>query len=193
MNNNGIFNECKFINEETILNEGTLGLIALGIGLLITTYNISDAIRNNKIKNRIIKKLNNAKKRNKDIEKFDKNREDIKSISLKELLNRLGKDINDNDKYNLKHNKISIFTIDDKSGNMIAYAVYDELDNGLMDIGVNILKSYPKIVNNYIKALFELHIGIYGDGLKSFIKDLNKMPHPERSFFKTNNKHTKFV
>lgn len=175
MKDENIFESVQFINEgigtaAAIAAGAILGPIAIPLAIstiILSVMSIKSAADKSRIRNVLRKELEN----NKDLEKLkDKMDNKIKILSEDELAKYIK--ISDKDKNIINTYDVSIMAIFDKIGKIIAYCLVTP-KHTTMQYGYTIIdKSIgnSEIVDKYIQALFELEIGIIGDGIKYFVK-----------------------
>lgn len=170
--NYGIFSETTFFNEG--IGTALFASYVLGLGLMVLTFSISEKIKSHKEMKYIRESFKKICETDKDVDKFDQSIHKVRSISLKEFNERIGKNIDIKDRYRIGSSNISIIVMEDIDNNILAYCLFDEERANAKYIGYKILGNYSKSVQTYIAAIFEYKLGFYGKNIKSIVKDLNR-------------------
>lgn len=192
MKDENIFESVQFINEGIlgflggcILVNISLPLVLIGVVLAVSSIQSSDA------RNKIRKELDKALKERKELSALrDKIKNDVKIISVDELSKHIN--INDKDLSTIKNNDVTVMAIFDKKNNIIAYCLVDT-NYRMLAYGYTIVdKSIgtSDVVNKYIRALFELKIGVVGEGIKYFVGNAPYLDIKSKDLKELDNKAT---
>ena len=172
MKDENIFESVQFINEAfyssalaAVLSSNYFAAALISVvlvgGIINKTTGEKDKIR---------KALKNALNHNKDLKPLkERMKKGVRIISANQLADRIK--ISDKDIEVIKKNDVSIMIIVDKDDKLIAYCIVAPGSRNT-SFGYTIV---DKSLNNkeidwFIRASFELKIGIAGDGIKHFIK-----------------------
>lgn len=173
MKDENIFESVQFINEGVlgflagcVLVNISLPIILIGIVLAVSSIGSADS------RSKIKKELEKALKERKELSVLkDKMKNDVSIITPDELSKYVN--ISDKDLSIIKDNDVTVMAIFDKKNKIIAYCLVDTKGK-MLAYGYTIVdKSIgtSEVVNKYIRALFELKIGVVGEGIKYFVKN----------------------
>ena len=173
MKDENIFESVQFINEGVlgflagcVLVNISLPIILIGVALAVSSIESADS------RGKIKKELAKALKERKELSVLkDKMKNDVSIITPDELSKYIN--ISNKDLSIIKDNDVTVMAIFDKKNKIIAYCLVDTKGK-MLAYGYTIVdKSIgtSEVVNKYIRALFELKIGVVGEGIKYFVKN----------------------
>lgn len=170
MKDENIFESVQFINEgltsylAAAISPNSFGLALIGVSIIAGI--IIKSQEKNKVRNALKHALNN----NKDLKPLkDKMKKGVRIISADQLAKRIKIDEKDVD--TIKKYDVSVMIIVDNDDKIIAYCLVMP-DSKNIRFGYNIVDKslHNKEIDYFIRASFELKLGVADEGIKHFIK-----------------------
>ena len=172
--NTSIFDDVQLINEGILAAVGgfLLALPILAGATVIACATISGKVNKGKekaYKKKLNKILAKFAKEDPEVNEFNEKAEHVKGIALSTLSEKIKMDSKSIDL--CKKNNAGCYVIEDKDGNVIAYAIFD-FTNNKYSYKITDGNDKNQNLNNFVAASFELQADLIGDACKKFL-DVN--------------------